>query len=64
MKHRISIDLEKQLYLSIAMKALHNNTKIKNYIENNLEQWVKAPARKEVSAATDQKVNKVKKQKI
>ena len=64
MKHRISIDLEKELYLSIAMKALHTNTKIKNYIENNLEQWVKAPAPKEVSAATDQKQNKVKKQKI
>jgi hypothetical protein len=64
MKHRISIDLEKELYLSLAIKALHTNTKIKNYIENNLEQWVKAPAPKEVSAAADQRVNKVKKQKI
>ena len=60
MKHRISIDLEKDVYLSIAMKALHNNTKIKNYIENNMSNWlrstrkkVEAKAQKEVSAATD-----------
>jgi hypothetical protein len=58
MKKRITIDLENELYLRLAIIALHRGTKVKNLIENNMVKWInQAQAQKEVSAAANQ-INK------
>jgi hypothetical protein len=64
MKKRITIDLENDVYLRLAIQALHRGSKTKSLIENLItsymnnplrgtRQKVEAKASKEVNAATE-----------